>query len=193
MKLYGTNKIKIMVVEDDTSTQLLYDKGLFNQVFEKKMVVSGKEALLVYNDWHPDIIILDIHLPEITGDQVLKAIRTTINDKKTTIVMATSKSGSDDVQSCMTLGIEGYIIKPFSLQEIATKILRYYAKKEPGRARNADAQCREIMQQTQIRSLLDKDKSKTKEDTKGAGDSTADTETGTAASEKGAAETPEKK
>jgi DNA-binding response OmpR family regulator len=193
MKLYGTNKIKIMVVEDDTSTQLLYDKGLFNQVFEKKMVVSGKEALLVYNDWHPDIIILDIHLPEITGDQVLKAIRTTIKDNKTTIVMATSKSGSDDVQSCLTLGIEGYIVKPFSLQDIAIKILSYYAKKEPERARNADSQCREIMQQSQIRWLLDKDKAKTKEDTKGAGDANADTKKGAASSEKGVAETPEKK
>ena len=37
MKLYGKDKIKVLVVEDDTSTQLLYDKGLFNQVFEKRM------------------------------------------------------------------------------------------------------------------------------------------------------------
>lgn len=44
----GTDKIKILVVEDDRTTQLLYDKGLFNEVFDKKMVASGKKALLVY-------------------------------------------------------------------------------------------------------------------------------------------------
>ena len=181
MKLYGKDKIKVLVVEDDTSTQLLYDKGLFNQVFEKRMVASGKEALLVYNDWHPDIIVLDIHLPEMTGDQVLKAIRETINDKKTTIVMATSKSGSEDVMSSVKLGIEGYIIKPFSLQEIGIKILSYYAKKEPERARMADAQCHEISQQSQIRWLLDKDASKTKIETQNVSKGAADTEKGTEA------------
>ncbi|MCX5838169.1 MAG: response regulator, partial [Deltaproteobacteria bacterium] len=171
----GTDKIKILVVEDDHTTQLLYDKGLFNQIFDKKLVASGKEALLVYEEWHPDIIILDIYLPEMTGYQILKAIRTNIEDKKTTIVMATSLSGREDVLSCMTLGVEGYIIKPFSLQEIGAKILGYYAKKEPERARKADTLCREILKQSQIRWLLDKDKSKTKEDTEGVGNGTSPT------------------
>ena len=193
MKLYGKDKIKVLVVEDDTSTQLLYDKGLFNQVFEKRMVASGKEALLVYNDWHPDIIILDIQLPEMTGDQVLKAIRTTINDKKTTIVMATSKSGSEDVMSCMNLGIEGYIVKPFSLQEVGVKILAYYAKKEPERARRADALCQEILQQLSIQLLLDKDKSKTKEDTKGVSEGTAEAKTVAVTTAKEASGTPAEK
>ncbi len=170
----GTDKINILVVEDDHTTQLLYDKGLFNQVFEKKLVASGKEAILVYDEWHPDIIVLDIYLLEMTGYQVLKAIRTTIEDKKTTIVMATSLSGSEDVLSCMKLGIEGYIIKPFQCMEIGAKILSYYVKKEPERARKAAALCREIAKQSQVKLLLDKDRSKTKEDTKGVRDGTSD-------------------
>jgi CheY-like chemotaxis protein len=97
------------------------------------MAVSGKEAILVYEEWHPDIIVLDIYLPEMTGYQVLKAIRTTIEDNKTTIVMATALSGREDVLSCMKLGVEGYIVKPFQCMEIGAKILSYYAKKEPER------------------------------------------------------------
>ena len=124
----NTDKIKILIVEDDHSTQLLYNKGIFDQIFDKKMVVSGKEAIIAYDKWHPDIIVLDIYLPEMTGFQVLKEIRTTFEDKKTTIVMATSLSGSEDVLSCMKMGVEGYIIKPFSLREIGLKILSYYAK-----------------------------------------------------------------
>ncbi|MCX5856050.1 MAG: response regulator, partial [Deltaproteobacteria bacterium] len=108
----GKDKIKILIVEDDLTTRLLYDKGLFNQIFDKKMVVSGKEAILVYNEWHPDIIMLDIYLLEMTGYQVLKTIRTNIKDDETTIVMATSLSDKEDVLSCMKLGIEGYITKP---------------------------------------------------------------------------------
>ncbi|MHB8910845.1 MAG: response regulator transcription factor [Syntrophales bacterium] len=156
--LSDADKIKILIVEDDHTTRLLYDKGLFNEVFDKKMAVSGKEALLAYTEWHPDIIVLDIYLPEITGYQVLKTIRTTIEDKNTTIVMATSLNGSEDVESCMKLGVEGYIVKPFQCLDIAVKILGYYAKKAPSRGRNAETLCREIAKQSQIKSLLGLDK-----------------------------------
>jgi len=189
----GEDKIKILVVEDDHTTQILYDKGLFNQVFDKKTVASGKEALLVYGEWHPDIIILDIYLPEMTGYQVLKAIRTMIDDTKTTIVMATSLSGREDIMSCMKLGVEGYIVKPFSLQEIGVKILGYYAKKEPERAGKAETLCREVLKQSQIRWLLDKDKTQTKSDAKGVGNGATDTKPAEAAAEKEAGETPAEK
>ncbi len=150
-------KIKILVVEDDRTTKLLYDKGLFGQLFDKKMVVSGKEALLVYEEWHPAIIILDIYLPEMTGYLVLKKIRTDINDKETTIVMATALSGKEDILSCMKLGIEGYIVKPFKATEIGEKILGYYGKKEPERARRAMVLLKEILKQSQVKERSGKD------------------------------------
>jgi len=174
MTLYGTSKIKVLVVEDDTSTQLLYDRGLFNQVFEKKLVGSGEEALLVHNEWHPDIIILDIQLPGMNGDQVLKEIRTNIEDKKTTIVMATSMSGSEVDMVSAKDGIDGYIVKPFSLQQIALKTLSCYAKKEPERAQKADTQCRDILQQSKIRLMMAKGDSKTKENTGGLSSESAE-------------------
>ncbi len=158
----GMDRIKILVVEDDLTTRTMYDKGLSAQIFDKKLVVSGKEAMRVYDEWHPDIIVLDIYLPEMTGYQILKEIRTAIQDRKTTIVMATQLSGMEDVRSCMVLGVEGYIIKPFALTEIGSKILGYYAKREPERAKRADALCHEIMRQARVRWLLD-DKPKASE------------------------------
>jgi DNA-binding response OmpR family regulator len=163
----GMDKIKILVVEDDQHTLQLYDRGLFNQVFDKKMVTSGKDALVVYDEWHPDIILLDIYLPEMTGYQVLKVIRNNIEDSKTTIVMATALSGTEDVMSCLKLGVEGYIIKPFPFREIAAKVLGYYEKKEPERAQKASARCRELAKKSQVRWLLEKEKAKAKEDTGG--------------------------
>lgn len=174
----NTDKIKILVVEDDYGTRLLYDKGLFNQVFDKKMAVSGKEAMVIYDEWHPDIIVLDIYLPEMTGYQLLKSIRTTIADKKTTIVMATSMSGSEDVRSCMKLGIEGYIVKPLQCMEIGAKVLSYYAKKEPELSRRAEAICREIAKQSQLKFLLDNNKSQKKEVAEAVSDGASPPETG---------------
>jgi len=169
-------KIKILVVEDERTYRALYDKGLFSELFEKKMVASGKEALLVYNEWHPDIIVLDIYLLEMTGYQVLKEIRTAFKDKATTIVMATSLSGNEDVLSCMKLGIEGYIVKPFPRLEIGPKILSYYAKKEPERAQKAEHLCREMVKQFPIKLFLDKDAIKAKEDADKVSDDVVDTE-----------------
>jgi len=156
-------KIRILVVEDDPSTQMLYEKGLFNQVFEKKMVTSGKEALRIYREWHPDIIALDIYLPEMSGYHILKEIRETIGDRQTSIVMATSQSRSQDITACITLGVEGYIVKPFSLRDIGAKILSYYAKKEPERAKKADALLQEILKEAPIRLLVEKNKFKSNE------------------------------
>ena len=151
-----SEKIRILIAEDDPVTQFLYDKGLSDRIFTKKTVASGKEAILVYNEWHPDIIVLDIYLLEITGYQVLKAIRSVIKDKTTTIVMATSLSDREDILSCTNLGVEGYIVKPFSPKEIMGKILSCYAKKEPERARKAVLLCRELAPQSQDPLSLDK-------------------------------------
>ena len=175
--LPDTDKIKILVVENDLSTQLLYEKGLFDQVFDKKMTVSGKAALHIYNEWQPDVIMIDIYLPELNGYFVLKEIRTLFIDKKTTIVMASSKSRSQDITSCMALGIEGHIVKPFSLRDIALKVLGFYAKKEPVRSEKAKTICQDILKQSPFRLPLNKDTSKTTEDTKGISDVTADTNT----------------
>jgi CheY-like chemotaxis protein len=173
----GSEKIKILVVEDDAITRTLYDKGLFDEVFDKKMVISGQKALLVYNAWHPDIIVLDIFIPELTGFLVLKEIRTTFNDKTTTIVMATSLHGKEDILSCMKLGVEGYIVKPLKLWKLQTMILSYYAKREPERARKAHALCQEILKKTRVRWLQDKDKSEMKNG-ENEGDGASGMETG---------------
>jgi CheY-like chemotaxis protein len=170
------DRIRILIAEDDPTTRLLYDKGLFDQVFDKKMVVSGKEAIQVYDEWQPDIIVLDIYLPEMTGYQVLKEIRTDIQDKKTTIVMATSLHGREDILSCMKLGVEGYIVKPLALKEIGTKILGYYEKKEPVRASRADALCREILKHIQTQRVLKNEKAK--EGPEGANNSDTDAQSG---------------
>jgi len=153
--LDGKDKIKILIAEDEPTTRLIYDKGLFEEIFDKKMADSGKEAILIYQEWHPDIIILDIYLHEMTGYQVLKTIRTSLNDKKTAIVMVTVLSGREDVSSCLKLGIEGYIVKPFQRMEIALKILSYYARKAPAVARQATALCMDIVKQSKVSLLSD--------------------------------------
>ena len=124
-------KLKILIVEDNKVCLELYDKFLDNDVFEKQLVTNGRDGLEVYQSWKPDIIVLDMMLPLMSGYMVLKKIREEIRDRKTTIIMATSNAEKTDVTGCISLGIQGYIVKPFKPKEIAERILECYAQNKP--------------------------------------------------------------
>ena len=130
-------KLKILIVEDDKTFLAIYDKFLVNDVFEKQQVTNGREGLEVYKSWKPDIIVLDVMLPLMSGHMVLKKIRNEIRDKKTTIIMVTSESDQSLVADCVTFGIQGYIVKPFKPKEIAERILECYAQNNPEQAKAA--------------------------------------------------------
>lgn len=130
-------KIKILIVEDDKLFQLLYGRGFIDEVFEKHIVGSGEEALEVYWSWRPDIIILDIMLPKLSGFSVLEKIRVRARDKSTTIIMATSISEPGPIHDCIKLGIQGYVIKPFNLKKTVIKVLTAYERTNPEQVRSA--------------------------------------------------------
>jgi CheY-like chemotaxis protein len=119
------SEIKILLVDDDKSIQDLYDKSLSDAIFTKRFAANGKEALEIYQVWHPDVIVLDIMMPVMAGYSVLKEIRGKRADKSTAIIMATASTDSQDIRDCITLDIQGYIIKPFKLKEIGDTILHY--------------------------------------------------------------------
>ena len=124
-------KIKILIAEDDKDTVELYRKGLAEDLFEMRFTLNGKETLDLYEEWRPDIIVLDIVMPVMTGYSVLKEIREKRNDRTTKIVMATSLKKRHDIIDCSKLGIHGYIIKPFQYNEIGSIIIDYLKKASP--------------------------------------------------------------
>jgi DNA-binding response OmpR family regulator len=141
------DKIKILIVEDSPNINLLYHRGLPDGIFEKRFVANGHDALVSYNEWQPDIIILDIMLPVMTGYSVLKEIRGKFHDMSTTIIMSTSLNKKEDVTLMMKQGIQGYIVKPFSVREIGERILRYYEKIDHDRASAAIIACQRYLEE----------------------------------------------
>lgn len=111
--------MRILIAEDDKVIQALYKQGLQAEAYELKFATEGKEAIAIYEEWRPDIVVLDYGLPVCNGYQVLKHIREIAKDKKTTVIMVTSISDQDTVIACARLGVQGYIVKPFKTKEIA--------------------------------------------------------------------------
>lgn len=128
------NRLKTLIAEDDQAVSLIYKIGLTDQVFEKRFTADGNDVLEIYWDWRPDILILDIMLPGKSGYAALKAIRENMESADTVIIMATSLSDRDAVMDCLTLGIQGYLVKPFTHKEISRKVLACYGKTDHERA-----------------------------------------------------------
>lgn len=122
-------KKRILIAEDEKDICAVYDAALPDDVFEKRFCPNGADALSVYDEWKPDIIVLDIYMPMMTGYEVLKRIREDFNDKTTTIVMSTSLSGQSDVMSCVKIGVDGYIIKPLDASNVGRRIFMCHQKR----------------------------------------------------------------
>ena len=124
-------KLKVLVAEDDKATQKLYDRFLVEEVFDLRLAKTGGEALEIYRTWQPELIVLDLMLPEISGYSVLKEIRENLENKTIPIIISSSLSKRDDIVSCAKFGIQGYFTKPIIWKEVGVRILECFQKSYP--------------------------------------------------------------
>lgn len=118
------SKLKVLIAEDSKTIQLSYQKRLSESQFEIRMVENGQDAIANYEEWHPDVVLLDFNMPIKNGYQVLQEIREEREDTKTTIIMVTTVSEKESIIACAKLGIQGYVVKPFKEKELSDKVLK---------------------------------------------------------------------
>lgn len=107
------SKKKVLLVDDDSVNRLLGKTILekFNCKFD--IANNGKDAISKLNKAKYDIVLLDIHMPDIDGTEVAKYLRNEKRDKKTKIVAVTAAVMKDDIKKYYKAGIDDFIIKPF--------------------------------------------------------------------------------
>lgn len=128
-------KVKILIVEDDSNTLELYNRSFPEELFEKKLVMTGQEAFDAYKSWAADIVILDIMLPAFSGYEVLEKLHDEGFESPATTIMATALGRQNDVIDYIKFGASGYIVKPFDRNKIVIQMLEYYKKKNPDKAK----------------------------------------------------------
>ncbi|MBI5178334.1 MAG: response regulator [Nitrospinae bacterium] len=125
-------KLKVLIVDDSKVAVKVIHEALNGEIYEKRTAVNGEEALESYRNWKPDIIFLDIMMPIVSGFAVLKEIRDTekndLNAKKTAVVMITALADKASITDCLKLGIQGYLVKPFPPEEVATRAEEAFRK-----------------------------------------------------------------
>jgi DNA-binding response OmpR family regulator len=104
-------KKKILLVEDDDSLANVYETRLVAEGFDTKRVPNGEDALATVLAYKPDLILLDVMMPKVSGFDVLDILRNTPETKDVKVIMLTALSQDTDKQRADTLGVDDYLVK----------------------------------------------------------------------------------
>lgn len=129
---------RILVVDDEVDIAGLIKHSLERAGdVEVRVVNSGDAALKSVNEQMPDLMILDLNLPVISGTEVCRLLRAKPATAQLPIIMLTARTGKTDRVTGLDLGADDYITKPFSLRELAARVRAVLRRKTNGAAGEA--------------------------------------------------------
>lgn len=118
---------KILIVEDEMDLLNLIDFNLTRKGYKTAAALDGLDALKKAEEYRPDLIVLDLMLPEMDGWKFCKSLRQKKSDVP--IVMLTAKAMPEDRIAGLEIGADDYITKPFNSAELVLRIERLLKKK----------------------------------------------------------------
>ena len=121
---------KVLVVEDDKDILQLVKMYLDNEGFRTVTASNGTEALRQARSEHPDLVVLDLMLPEVDGLEVCKKLRMAPQTAMVPIIMLTAKREESDTVVGLELGADDYVGKPFSPRALMARIKALFRRLE---------------------------------------------------------------
>ncbi|WP_334163206.1 phosphate regulon transcriptional regulator PhoB [Phenylobacterium sp.] len=124
----------ILVVEDEDSLSTLLQYNLEKEGYDVAVAGDGEEALLLVDERLPDLIVLDWMLPKVSGIEVCRRIRQRPEARNVPIIMLTARGEETDRIRGLDTGADDYVVKPFSMTELAARIRAVLRRLRPGLA-----------------------------------------------------------
>ncbi len=113
-------KIRVLVIEDESHIAEGVKLNLDLNGYLTEIASNGSIGLEMWKTYRPDLIILDLMMPEVDGHEVLESIRK--KDREIPILILTAKDAIDDKRKCFNSGGDDYLIKPFDLEELLLRV-----------------------------------------------------------------------
>jgi two-component system response regulator MprA len=110
---------RILVVDDDRKITALLRRALAYEGFQVEIAADGRTALLSAREYSPDLVILDLMLPEVDGLEVCRRLRAA---SEVPILMLTARDEVPDRVAGLNVGADDYLVKPFALEELIARI-----------------------------------------------------------------------
>jgi two-component system response regulator RegX3 len=124
----GEGPVRVLLAEDEESFIDALVIGLTNEGFRVIVARDGAEALRLYDETDPDILLLDLMLPKMSGIDVCRSIRTR---SRVPIIMVTAKGTEIDTVVALEMGADDYVTKPYRLRELVAR-MRAVLRRAPG-------------------------------------------------------------
>jgi two-component system cell cycle response regulator len=115
-------KLRVLAVDDAEDVRLLVAKFLQQAGFDFQTAQNGREALEEVNRFKPDLVLLDLVMPEMDGFEVCRRLRSQAATAALPIILLTMKTSAEDVKKAVALKVAGYIIKPFKADLLTARI-----------------------------------------------------------------------
>ncbi len=134
---HGMVKTKILVVDDEQDIRELVELNLSRDGYEILTCESGTDALDLARSRLPDLIVLDLMLPDIDGLEVCKALKRDSKTEHIPVIMLTARGEESDIVIGLELGADDYVTKPFSGKVLAARVRRLLRRTVSGNPENA--------------------------------------------------------
>ena len=119
----------ILVAEDNQDLQGLLRHALESDGYAVYIAADGQEALDQYDAIAPDLLVLDIMMPRLSGFEVLRELRgNAVHRQDVPVLVLTARSGEDDVLTGFELGVADYLVKPFVIGELRARVRALLAR-----------------------------------------------------------------
>jgi two-component system phosphate regulon response regulator PhoB len=122
---------RVAIVEDEAELAALLEYNLANHGFQSRILTGSKGTLNELEEWRPDIIVLDVMLPDGDGFDLCRQIRKSPAISRTPILFLTARSDEVDRVLGLEIGGDDYITKPFSPRELIARVKAHLRRGEP--------------------------------------------------------------
>jgi two-component system, OmpR family, phosphate regulon response regulator PhoB len=123
---------RVLVIEDEKDLQQVLEYNLRKGGYEVHSAVRGNDGLELARERRPDLILLDLMLPDIPGTEVCRLLRQDPLTKDIPVIMVTAKGEEIDRVVGFELGADDYVVKPFSVRELLLRVRAVLRRMDPG-------------------------------------------------------------
>jgi two-component system KDP operon response regulator KdpE len=120
---------RILVIDDEPQITRVLRAALAAQRFDVRVANDPEEGLRIFGDWHPDLVVTDLMMPEMSGVDVCRAIR---SNYETPVIVLSVREHEQSKIEALDAGADDYVTKPFSIQELLARV-RAHMRRAPER------------------------------------------------------------
>ena len=113
---------RILITDDSQLNAELLEAHLEGTGFDTKIVSNGDDALKAAKEWKPDVILLDVMMPKLSGFEVCRRLRADANTKDVGVLMITALDQPTDVEQAVSSGTDDFITKPINKTELLLRV-----------------------------------------------------------------------